>query len=533
MLKALLRKQFLELTTWFYQDKKTGKKRSKAAMAGFIILYAVICACCCMIFFVVGGSLCGPLLAVDMGWLYMAIMGLIAMALGVFGSVFNTYAGLYRSKDNELLLSLPVPSSAILAVRLFGVWFWGLVYEALVFLPAMILFWINGRGTVQNVILDLILMLVISIFVLALSCILGWLIAKITARMKSKSFFTVVLSLLFMGGYYYFYFQAYSILQQLLANAEAVGAKVKGAAYPLYLLGKGADGGILEAVSFTALVLILFGLVWLILSKSFLRIATTREAVKTRYKEEKAKRRSMGSALLQKERRRFLSSSTYMLNCGLGTLFLVAAAVFLIVKEKMVSELIGGLTGDFAGLKLAIPVFAVGAVCGMISMNDMTAPSISLEGKTIWLLQSLPIEPWQVLKAKLKLQLLLTGIPTLLCQAALLYVLKPDGQTALLILLLPQLFALLTAVFGLVVNLKAPNLNWMSETAAVKQSVGVAIVLFGSLLLVMALIIVYLALEETLAVGNYLLICTLLVAALDGIMLLWLKKRGTAILKTL
>lgn len=102
-----------------------------------------------------------------------------------------------------------------------------------------------------------------------------------------------------------------------------------------------------------------------------------------------------------------------------------------------------------------------------------------------------------------------------------------------MILLLPQLFALLTAVFGLVVNLKAPNLNWMSETAAVKQSVGVAIVLFGSLLLVMALIIVYLALAETLAVGNYLLICTLLVAALDGIMLLWLKKRGTAILKTL
>ena len=147
----------------------------------------------------------------------------------------------------------------------------------------MILFWINGRGTVQNVILDLILMLVISIFVLALSCILGWLIAKITAKMKSKSFFTVVLSLLFMGGYYYFYFRAYSILQQLLANVEAVGAKVKGAAYPLYLLGKGADGGILEAVSFTALVLILFGLVWLILSKSFLRIATTREAVKTRY----------------------------------------------------------------------------------------------------------------------------------------------------------------------------------------------------------------------------------------------------------
>ena len=53
------------------------------------------------------------------------------------------------------------------------------------------------------------------------------------------------------------------------------------------------------------------------------------------------------------------------------------------------------------------------ALCMLASMNDMAAPSVSLEGKSLWLLQSLPVTPWQVLRAKLRLQLLLTAIPVL------------------------------------------------------------------------------------------------------------------------
>ena len=47
----------------------------------------------------------------------------------------------------------------------------------------------------------------------------------------------------------------------------------------------------------------------------------------------------------------------------------------------------------------------------------MAAPSVSLEGKNLWLLQSLPVKPWQALRAKLTVQLLLTGIPALFCHA--------------------------------------------------------------------------------------------------------------------
>ena len=44
-----------------------------------------------------------------------------------FGSIFNTYAGLYLPKDNDLLLSMPVPVSSLVAARLSGVYLMGLM----------------------------------------------------------------------------------------------------------------------------------------------------------------------------------------------------------------------------------------------------------------------------------------------------------------------------------------------------------------------------------------------------------------------
>ena len=34
---------------------------------------------------------------------------MLAIVLGAFGSVFNTYSSLYLAKDNDLLLSMPIP----------------------------------------------------------------------------------------------------------------------------------------------------------------------------------------------------------------------------------------------------------------------------------------------------------------------------------------------------------------------------------------------------------------------------------------
>ena len=139
MLKILLKRQLYELNRSFFYDPKKGKSRSKFASAAFIVLYALLMVC------VLGGmfafcayQLANPLRAAGLDWLYFALFGIIGLMFGVFGSVFNTYAALYKANDNDLLLSLPVPVGSILLSRLLGVYLMGLMFSAVVFVPALI-----------------------------------------------------------------------------------------------------------------------------------------------------------------------------------------------------------------------------------------------------------------------------------------------------------------------------------------------------------------------------------------------------------
>ena len=120
------------------------------------------------------------------------------------------------------------------------------------------------------------------------------------------------------------------------------GVRIKGTAYPVYLFGSIGVGDIRASVIVSVAVAVLFFLMWVLLSHSFLQIATsTGKVIHREYREKHNRQRSIDAALLGREFSRFTASPNYMLNCGL------------------------------------------------VSMNFMTAPSVSLEGKSLWLLQSL------------------------------------------------------------------------------------------------------------------------------------------------
>ena len=50
-------------------------------------------------------------------------------------------------------------------------------------------------------------------------------------------------------------------------------------------------------------------------------------------------------------------------------------------------------------------------ICAVMSMNDITAPSISEGKKNIWIAKTLPVDTWQILRAKLKLHNIITITP--------------------------------------------------------------------------------------------------------------------------
>ena len=348
MLGLLLKKQLTEVFRSYFYDAKKNKMRSKLAIAAWIVFFVVIMVGMLGgMFTYLSFSLCGPLVFSGIGWLYFTLMGLIAIVLGAFGSVFNTYAGLYLAKDNSLLLSLPIPVRTIMTARLLNVYLLGTMYALPAFLPALIVYWVVAGVTVSRVVCGILLLLIITFIVLLLSCLLGWVVAKISLRLKNKSFLSVLLALVFIGAYYFFYFKASDLLRNLLLNADVSGEKIKGAAYGLYLFGRVGEGDWLAAAIYTAVTAALFALVWFLMSRSFVRIATSSgNTEKTRYVEKTVKARSPFSALLAKEFGRFTSSANYMLNCGLGVLLIPALGVLLLIKGREICAVLGEV---FAG----------------------------------------------------------------------------------------------------------------------------------------------------------------------------------------
>lgn len=529
MTKALFKKQMMEVFSWLYKDRKTGKLRSAQGIAAYVLLYLFVFVSLGSMFYMAAVSLCGPLVEAGMGWLYWCLMGLLSLVLGVFGSVFSTYTSLYQAKDNDLLLSMPIPASRILLVRLLGVYAMGLMYALIVAVPAQLVWFQMAPFSAAGAVCVVLIPLLLSVLVLVLSAILGWVVALVAGRMKHKNVATVVVSLAFIAAYYYFYSQAYSILQTILLNAEAMSAQMKTALYPLYQMGLAAEGNLLSMLIFTAIVGVLLAAAYAVLHRSFLKLATTnRGAAKAVYREQKAKAGSVGGALLQKELRRFLGSATYMLNCGLGILFMPIAAVMLLWKGDMVREFVSA-----AFLQEYLPLLAAGAVCMVAAFNDTAASSVSLEGKNLWLVQALPVTGWQALAAKLKLQLLLTLIPAVPLVAAVEWVVKPEPVLAVLIPAVVALYILLMAALGLAINLKMPLLNWTSEVVPIKQSMSVTLALFGGWAILAALAGLYVLLRSVLGLtGYFLLVCGLLLACCC-ILLRWLRTRGAGIFETL
>ena len=230
----------------------------------------------------------------------------------------------------------------------------------------------------------------------------------------------------------------------------------------------------------------------------------------------------MDDALLRKELRRFLGSSIYMLNCGLGVVFMPVAAVALLIKAGDLQALLA----EIPEAQALLPLLAAAGVCLLISMVDLTSASVSLEGKTLWQVQSLPVTGWQVLRAKLQLHLLLTLPPSLLLCVCAAVALQLAPVEAALVALTAAAFSLFSALGGLALNIRLPMLNWTNEVVPVKQGASVVLALFGAWAVVVALAALYAALNRLLSPVLFLLLtCTLLLLGTLALYF-WVKRSG-------
>lgn len=526
MIRALVKKQIAQVFSWLYMDNRHGKRRQGKALLRTLLLYGFLFVYIAAGVFFMAKPLCELLVPMGLTWFYFAIVGLLSLAIGVVGSVFSSYASLYGAKDNDLLLSMPIPTHYVLISRLIGVWATGYFYGALVFYPALVVWFIYGEVTPLGVLLTLVIPDVLSILVLSLSCLLGFVVSLIAAHTRHKSLVVTVLSLGLLALYFWGYSKLLSKLTELLSMLDRIADATKNILFPLYHMGRAAEGNALSMLIFTGIVLGLFAIVYAVLSVTFLRLATTNlGTAKRTYRAREQRASGVTLALVKKELRRLFTSPVYLLNCGLGAVMLPACGIAMFVMRDNLQPLMEAV-GMIEDIGEALPLALAAMLCMMLSMVDTSAPSLSLEGKTLWQLQVLPVTSWEILRAKLIPPFVL-GIPAL--AVALPFILVTFKLPTPYLFLIPAtalVYLCMLSLLGLAANLLFPNFKWTNEMVPVKQSVSVAIALLGGMAFVAAAGVVYYLLREHVTPVLYLSLFLVLLCALSAGLYAWLRTRG-------
>lgn len=535
MIKLLVKKQFQEMFKNYFYNSKKNEQRSKSSILLLLLTFVLIMVV------ILGGmfsalaiGICPVLLSVGLDWFYLMNMGIAALVLGAFGSVFSTYSSLYLAKDNDILLSLPIKVKDILISRLLSVYLMGVIYSGLAMIPAIVVYlyysiklnqfhWMKLIGSIDYYLL-------ITLLILILSCTLGYVVARLSLKLKNKSYVSVLISLSLLGIYYYFYFKLVDGMNQFIANIVFYGNTVKGKANLLYLFGLIGTGDVKTIFVFTLVILVFTYGVYRILQKSFIKIATASpESTSKVYTSHLVKQQSIDRALFMREWKRFTSSANYMLNSGMGSVMFFLVGGYLLFKG---TDVIESLLSVYEMDPSNLLIYLIIGLCLIGAMNDSVAASVSLEGKNIWITKSLPVATKQILYSKMKIQLVITLIPFLICSGLLIYKLDLGIIDGMFMVLIPSLMFVLFAHVGLIANLLHANLNWINELTVIKQGFPVFIAMFGGWIISLGMYgLVYLF------KGLPLVYCLIFIIVIEVIIIFalnrWLNQKGCAIYERL
>ena len=529
MLKTLIKKQLAELFQSYTIDKKTGKARSRGDLTRYIVLMVLVFGGTGFAFFCIACGMGAATLDHGCNWLYFSLAGLLSIALGVFGSVFNTYASLYLPKDNELLLALPIPPHKLLAARASGVYLTGLMYSAWLWIPAVIGYWVMEPVTALNVVFPVLLTFIIPLFVTVLSCLLGWVVALIVSKTKGKNFLVVFISLLFIVLYFVSYSKISASLQNVAEHVDTLQSTFSTRLQYVYLLGSAAEGSVGSMLLVTLITLALLALCLYVMSKTLMKFASVSTPGKAAGKAESIKQISAQKALLKREFKHFISLPAWMLNGGLGLLFSPVLAVAVLIKRSDLLGFFAEVEKNAPNLQAAMPVLLFAALAAIVCTTLITPASVSLEGKNLWILQSLPVEAADVLKAKVKADVLLNVFPASLSAVIVCIALRFKLLPSLLMLCALFLINLLSSQFGLILNLIKPNLTWTDPVVVIKQGMPVLLSLFGGWLFCLLLAGIGIALSLLAGSSFAFVVIIVLLAGLTLLCRRWLTNKGAKI----
>lgn len=473
-------------------DLAKNKLKKISTNAFIVIVIAALCYCVGLL----ANVLAEPLHKEGYTYVMLAIMIFVSLILCIVNTIYKSQGMLFASKDNDLLLSLPLKKSTILASRIIKLMLSQYIWTAIILVPSLVVYVYYEGFTLSLLISSIVMLIAIPVLPVIVGTILGYIATLISSRFKNKNMMQMIVSIITFGISFYVGFSFSDKLNELLNTPQDIYLTLKQIYYPMGLYIESIETlnwlNLLMILGINLIPLALFVAIFSFMYFNIIsKLSENHSKSNFELKLNKIKLHSIFDTLVLKEAKKYFRSSIYLLNTIVGPSLLAVGAGYLAVKGINVSSLVGDNTETLLKLKELIPLGLYIIVAMSISTANISASSISIEGKCVQLLKALPINITNVFLAKIFFHFVVVFLPVLLSVVVAAIVLEVTAIDIVILVIACGLNVFMLAVLGVCINILLPKTE-ASDIAIVKQSASsICSVIIGILYSVLVIYISY------------------------------------------
>lgn len=402
---------------------------------------------------------------------FAAITALLCFTTSVFKC-----KSIFLGKDYEMLSSMPIKHSTIIAAKILNLYIIELLYSAIILIPNTVITTMFS-GDMSYVLTGIIVTIFTPALPMIVSCLFALFMTLLADRFRFGNVITFILYSLMFVAIMFFSFTMNTASIDPTGMIDMVTG-FKWINPTLFFIELAYMNNYFYILVFIAINIVLFVLATLFIAIFFKAIYEIINSHKSNIKYVRKSLETQGQlkTLLKTEYKRFFNSKLYFLNSissGICAIVISGMMSFMFSSNSMIENATDILPfiREYAFVGTLFIVFCIG-------IATPASSSINIEGPNFWMLKAYPIDYKKLILAKLLLSITILGPCALVASIIMIILIQPTLYSSIIILILPILFVILTSILGLFINLRYYKLKWKSEQEAVKNSVAMVISMF-------------------------------------------------------
>ena len=431
----------------------------------------------------------------------LSTVGTLVMAF------FFIMSTLYLGRDAAYLASLPIKPRTLLGAKLCQVWISETLIDAVIILPACILYGTRVPVDAGFYFRMIVVWLTVAVLPICVAAVFSAFLIRLSALWKHREMIMTVSGVLLFVVYMFVMMNVGGItgdsadggemIQKFLTdNMERIEG-MTGIFPPAKWAAKGLQGDWGQLALFVAVSAAAAAALIAVLGIFYRKLSLLQSEAPASYSGKKGilkgsiREGSAYKANVMRELKQILRVPSYATNIlPIAFMPLLMTIMMGVMIGRTAGEKGAGLQDMLGQLNPAIVMCILAAVMSYMSgMNPALSTAVSREGKGHEFLKALPVSPRTLIYAKLTVGCGLAALGVIGACIALLIMLPGFALESILATILCLVFCVGCAFLALSRDVKKPRLDWVTEQEAVKQNFGVLISMLVSWAVLAALAI--------------------------------------------